>query len=172
MMRIDPSSKIKTLDELRIIAEKLRASGKKIVFANGCFDLFHVGHVRYLQSARRLGDLLILGINGDDSVAALKGKGRPLQPEADRIEILAALECVDYVLLFNEPTVDAILKALRPDIHAKGTDYTEENVPERNTVQAYGGRVAIAGDPKDHSTRDLIQLILTRQGRGRRSQNS
>jgi D-glycero-beta-D-manno-heptose 1-phosphate adenylyltransferase len=171
MMPIDAGSKIKSIDELKIIAEKLRASGKKIVFANGCFDLLHVGHVRYLESARKLGNVLILGINGDDSVAALKGNGRPLQPEADRVEILASLECVDYVLLFNEPTVDDILKELQPDIHAKGTDYTEENVPERNTVQGYGGRVAIAGDPKDHSTRDLIQLILTRQGRGKRSQN-
>jgi D-glycero-beta-D-manno-heptose 1-phosphate adenylyltransferase len=169
MMPIDVSSKIKGIVELGIIAGKLRASGKKIVFANGCFDLLHVGHIRYLQSARRLGDVLILGINGDDSVAALKGKGRPLQPEADRIEILASLACVDYVLLFNEPTVDDILKALRPDIHAKGTDYTEGNVPERNTVQAYGGRVAIAGDPKDHSTRDLIQVILAKQGRENRS---
>jgi D-glycero-beta-D-manno-heptose 1-phosphate adenylyltransferase len=165
MIPID--TKIKGIDELGIIAEKLHASGKKIVFANGCFDLLHVGHVRYLQSARRLGDVLILGINGDDSVAALKGKGRPLQPEADRIEILASLECVDYVLLFNEPTVDDILRTLRPDIHAKGTDYTEENVPERNTVQSYGGRVAIAGDPKDHSTRDVIQAILAKQGRNK-----
>jgi D-glycero-beta-D-manno-heptose 1-phosphate adenylyltransferase len=172
MMPIDASSKIKSIDELRIIAEKLRAAGKKIVFANGCFDLLHVGHVRYLQSARRLGDLLILGINGDDSVAALKGNGRPLQSESDRIEILASLDCVDYVLLFNEPTVDDILKTLRPDIHAKGTDYTEENVPERNTVQAYGGRVAIAGDPKDHSTRDLIQAILAKQGRDKWKQEA
>jgi D-glycero-beta-D-manno-heptose 1-phosphate adenylyltransferase len=159
-MPIDISSKIKNIEELKSITEALRASGKKIVFANGCFDLIHVGHIRYLQSARKLGDVLILGINGDDSVAALKGKERPLQPETDRIEILASLECVDYVLLFNEPTVDGILKVLQPHIHAKGTDYTEASVPERNTVLGYGGTVAIAGDPKDHSTRDLIQVIL------------
>jgi D-glycero-beta-D-manno-heptose 1-phosphate adenylyltransferase len=162
MKPIDARSKIKSLEELKIMAEDLRTSGRKIVFANGCFDLIHVGHIRYLQSARKLGDVLILGINGDDSIAALKGKGRPLQPEADRVEILASLECVDYVLLFNESTVDDILNTLRPDIHAKGTDYTEGNVPERHTVHAYGGRVAIVGDPKDHSTRDLIQVILAK----------
>jgi D-glycero-beta-D-manno-heptose 1-phosphate adenylyltransferase len=141
---------------------RLRASGKKVVFANGCFDLLHAGHVRYLQNARALGDVLILGINSDASVAALKGKGRPLQTQADRAEILASLDCVDYVLLFDAPTVDGILKDLRPDIHAKGTDYTEESVPERETVRAYGGQVAITGDPKDHSTRDLIKTILTK----------
>jgi len=164
MKPIESKSKIKTLDELKTIVRELHASGRTIVFANGCFDLLHVGHVRYLQAARALGDVLILGINGDASVAALKGKGRPLQPEADRAELLASLECVDYVLLFDDPTVNDILKELQPDIHAKGTDYTEENVPERDTVLAYGGRVAIVGDPKDHSTRDLIQLILAKQG--------
>jgi rfaE bifunctional protein nucleotidyltransferase chain/domain len=163
MTPIDPKSKIKSLNELKTIAQELRASGWKIVFANGCFDLLHVGHIRYLQAARELGDVMILGINGDASTASLKGKGRPLQPEADRIELLASLECVDYVLLFDEPTVDNILKELRPDIHAKGTDYTEESVPERETVRAYGGRVAIVGDPKDHATRDLIQRIIEKQ---------
>jgi D-glycero-beta-D-manno-heptose 1-phosphate adenylyltransferase len=161
-MGTDPQRKIKSLAELEAIVQEIRASGRKVVFANGCFDLLHVGHIRYLQNARAMGDVLILGVNSDACVATLKGKGRPLQPEAERIEILSSLECVDYVLLFNSPTVDGILKALRPDIHAKGTDYTEDSVPERETVLAYGGRVAIAGDPKNHSTRDLIQTILSK----------
>jgi rfaE bifunctional protein nucleotidyltransferase chain/domain len=161
-MRIDPKSKIKEMDELKGIVQQLRARGRKVVFANGCFDLIHVGHVRYLQNARALGDALILGVNGDASVTALKGAGRPLQTEADRVEMMASLDCVDYVFVFDALTVDGILKELRPDIHAKGTDYTEESVPERETVLAYGGRVAIVGDPKDHSTRDLIKAILSK----------
>jgi rfaE bifunctional protein nucleotidyltransferase chain/domain len=159
---IDPKQKIKGIDELREIVIQLHALGRKVVFANGCFDLIHVGHIRYLQKARELGDVLIVGVNQDSSVTILKGEGRPLQPEAERAEILASLDCVDYVVLFDAPTADGILKELRPDVHAKGTDYTEESVPERETVRAYGGRVAIAGDPKDHSTRDLIQIILSR----------
>lgn len=158
----DPRQKIKKLEELKILAADLRAKGKKVIFANGCFDLLHVGHIRYLQAARALGDALILGVNGDAGVSALKGKGRPLQPETERAEVLASLECVDYVLVFDAPTVDGILKELRPDVHAKGTDYTEESVPERETVLSYGGQVAIAGDPKDHSTRDLIEIILAK----------
>jgi D-glycero-beta-D-manno-heptose 1-phosphate adenylyltransferase len=161
-METDAQRKIKSLAELEAIVPEIRASGLKVVFANGCFDLLHVGHIRYLQDARALGDVLILGVNSDACVAALKGKGRPLQPEGERVEILASLECVDYVLLFDAPTVDGILKAIKPDIHAKGTDYTEESVPERETVLAYGGRVAIVGDPKNHSTRDLIQTILSK----------
>jgi D-glycero-beta-D-manno-heptose 1-phosphate adenylyltransferase len=158
----DPGLKIKALEELKALVLQIRSSGKTIVFANGCFDLIHAGHIRYLQNAKALGDVLILGVNSDACVKALKGNGRPLQSEEDRTEILASLDCVDYVLLFDTPTVDGILKELKPDIHAKGTDYTEENVPERETVLAYGGRVAIAGDPKDHSTRDLIQTILSK----------
>ena len=161
-MWTDPKLKIKSLQELKAIVPRIRASGMKIVFANGCFDLIHAGHIRYLQNARALGDVLILGVNNDACVTALKGFGRPIQPEADRAEILASLDCVDYVLLFDAPTADGILGELRPDIHAKGTDYTEESVPERDTVRAYGGRVAIVGDPKDHSTRDLIQTILSK----------
>ena len=161
-MCTDPLSKIKSIGETRKTVQALRAAGRKIVFANGCFDLLHVGHIRYLQKARAMGDVLILGINGDASVAALKGRGRPLQPEAERAEILAALDCVDYVVVFDALTVDGILRDLQPDIHAKGTDYTEESVPERNTVLSYGGQVAIAGDPKDHSTRDLIKTILSK----------
>jgi rfaE bifunctional protein nucleotidyltransferase chain/domain len=161
-MHPDPLKKIQSLAEIKKTIQAMRAAGKRIVFANGCFDLLHVGHIRYLQKARALGDVLILGINSDASVAALKGKGRPLQPEAERAEILAALDCVDYVLLFDALTVDGILREIQPDVHAKGTDYTEASIPERDTVMSYGGQVAIAGDPKDHSTRDLIQTILSK----------
>lgn len=158
----DPLGKIKSLKEIKDILKPLRTAGSKIVFANGCFDLLHVGHIRYLQNARAMGDILVLGVNSDASVAVLKGKGRPVQPEAERAEILAALACVDYVLLFDALTVDGILRELQPDIHAKGSDYTEESIPERDTVLSYGGRVAIAGDPKNHATRDLIQTILSK----------
>ena len=159
---MDPKLKIKRIEELKAIVTQIHAEGRKVVFANGCFDLLHAGHIRYLESAKELGDILILGINSDACVRALKGRGRPLQPEAERAEILASLDCVDYVLLFDTPTADGILEALRPDVHAKGTDYTEGTVPEGETVRAYGGRVAIAGDPKNHSTRDLIQTILSK----------
>ncbi|MGD0099877.1 MAG: adenylyltransferase/cytidyltransferase family protein [Acidobacteriota bacterium] len=158
----DPKRKIKSIQEMKGIVSKAHALKQKVVFANGCFDLLHAGHVRYLESARKLGDMLIVGVNGDVSVAALKGEGRPLQSEGDRAEILASMECVDYVLLFNAPTVDDILREMMPDVHAKGTDYAPENVPERETVLAYGGQVAITGDPKDHSTRDLIQEIISK----------
>ncbi len=158
----DPKDKIRSIEELRTIVAERRSHGQRIVFANGCFDLLHAGHIRYLEAARQLGDLLIVGLNSDACVQALKGAGRPLQNEADRAEIIASIGCVDYVLLFEEPTVDGILRELKPDVHAKGTDYTEESVPERNTVIGYGGRVAIVGDPKDHSSRDLIQTILSK----------
>lgn len=158
----DPESKIKKTEELKGIVRRLQAEGKTVVFANGCFDLLHVGHVRYLAGAKSLGDILIVGINGDAGVAALKGNGRPLQSARDRMEIVASLACTDYCLTFDSPTVDRILEDLRPDIHAKGTDYTAESVPERKTVLSYGGRVAIAGDPKDHSSRDLIKIIVNR----------
>ena len=159
---MDPTRKIKNLEELKDITRRLKIDGKTVVFANGCFDLLHVGHIRYLCDARSLGDALILGINSDKSVAALKGNGRPLQNARDRAEIVASLMCVDYVLLFDDPTVDSILKELRPDIHAKGTDYTEKSVPERDTVRSYGGKVVITGDPKNHASRDLISNIVTR----------
>jgi len=159
---MDPKQKIKHIEELKIIVSQIHDEGRKVVFANGCFDLLHAGHVRYLQSARDLGDVLILGINSDACVAALKGRGRPIQPEGERAEILASLDCVDYVLLFDTPTVDNILEELKPDVHAKGTDYSEESVPERETVRAYGGQIAITGDPKNHSTKDLIHTILSK----------
>ena len=133
-----------------------RRNGAKIVFANGCFDVLHAGHVRYLQAARELGDLLIVGINADRQVALLKGEGRPVMGERERAEIVASLEPVDFVTIFDEPTVENLLLALKPDIHAKGTDYTEETVPERDVVRSYGGRVAIAGDPKNHSTSEIL----------------
>lgn len=154
--RIEATSLILDRDALvaRLIAEK--GKGARIVLANGCFDVLHAGHVRYLQGARSLGDLLVVGINSDPEVAKLKGEGRPLLPERDRAELVASLAVVDLVTIFDEPTVTELLLAIRPDIHAKGTDYTEETVPERDVVRSYGGRVAIVGDPKDHSTSELI----------------
>ena len=154
-------------DEAAALAARLRAEGKRIVLANGCFDLLHVGHVRYLAAARRLGDVLFVGLNGDASVRRLKGPGRPLVPAAERAELLAALECVDHVILFDEETADDLVRRLRPHVHAKGTDYALTTVPERQTVRAAGGSVAIAGDPKTHATRDLIRLVLERFGKSR-----
>ena len=146
-------------DELirRIAAD--RASGRTVAFANGCFDLLHVGHVRYLQSAAAEADRLIVAINDDDSVRRLKGDGRPVLAAAHRAELVAALRGVDYVVIFPEPTVGPLLETLRPDVHCKGTDYTIDTVPERDVVKGYGGRVAIVGDPKDHSTHDLLARI-------------
>lgn len=136
-----------------------RDRGQKIVLANGCFDVLHVGHIRYLQGARALGDLLVVGVNSDQQVKILKGEGRPIMPEEHRAEIVASIEAVDYVTIFEEPTVEQLLLAIRPDIHAKGTDYTEETVPERAVVRSYGGRVAIVGDPKDHSTSEMLRRV-------------
>ena len=155
-------NKLLSLESLEPVVTALKASGKTVVFANGCFDLLHVGHIRYLQGARQLGDVLVVGLNSDESVRCLKGSQRPLMPENERAEILAALACVDFIVIFQERTVETLLRVLKPDIQCKGTDYTEETVPERDVVRAYGGRVAIAGDPKNHSTRDLIQDILGR----------
>lgn len=142
----------------RVNAE--RSSGARIVLANGCFDVLHVGHIRYLAGARALGDVLVVGINSDPQVAQLKGAGRPVMKACERAELVASLESVTYVTIFDEPTVEELLLALKPDVHAKGTDYTEDTVPERAVVRSYGGRVAIVGDPKDHST----SSILTRLG--------
>jgi len=148
-----------TIAEAAALAERLRGQGKRIVLANGCFDLLHVGHVRYLRAARRLGDVLFVGVNGDAAVERLKGRGRPLMPAHERVEILAALRDVDHVVVFDDDTADRLVDALRPHVHAKGTDYTEGSVPEGDTVRTVGGAVAIAGDAKDHSTRGLIALI-------------
>ena len=136
-----------------------RRAGRRVVFTNGCFDLLHVGHTRLVEAARREGDVLVVALNDDASVRRLKGTGRPVQPEAERAELVAALRGVDYVTVFHEDTVDAILRALRPDVHAKGTDYRAETIPERATAEAIGARIAILGDPKDHATRDLISRI-------------
>jgi len=141
----------------RINAE--RENGARVVLANGCFDVLHVGHVRYLAGARELGDVLVVGVNSDEQVALLKGPGRPILPEDERAELVAALESVSYVTVFDEPTVAELLLALKPDIHAKGTDYTEDSVPERDVVRSYGGRVAIVGDPKDHSTSAILARL-------------
>lgn len=136
-----------------------RDAGRSIAFANGCFDILHVGHVRYLESAAQEADVLIVAINDDASVKALKGEGRPILAAEHRAELVAALRSVDYVVIFPEPTVAPLLESLHPDVHCKGTDYTVDTVPERETVKAYGGRIAIVGDPKDHSTRDLLARI-------------
>ncbi len=151
-------------DELVAAVARERAAGRRIAFANGCFDILHVGHVRYLEGARREGDCLVVAVNDDGSVRALKGDGRPILAAADRAELVAALRAVDYVVLFPETTVARLLERLRPDVHCKGTDYTTDTVPERETVRAYGGRVAIVGDPKDHSTRDLFARLRRARG--------
>jgi rfaE bifunctional protein nucleotidyltransferase chain/domain len=153
------SSKLRRLEELVEIVQNEQVAGRIIVFANGCFDLLHAGHIRYLEAAGKEGDLLIVGINSDQSVKDLKGSGRPLMPESERAEIISALECVDHVVIFGDATVDRLLQRLKPDVHAKGTDYSYENVPERDTVLGYGGRIAIVGDPKNHSTKEYLEII-------------
>jgi rfaE bifunctional protein nucleotidyltransferase chain/domain len=152
--------KIVARDELRCRIEEWRQAGERITLANGNFDLLHVGHVRYLRGAKELGGKLVVAVNSDESVRALKGNGRPIIPEQERAEILAALADVDAVVIFPEPDVRAIIREIRPDIQAKGTDYTTESVPERDTVEEYGGRVEIVGDPKDHSTSEIIRTHL------------
>lgn len=151
--------KIVARQDLPRIADELRASSKKIVFANGCFDILHVGHIRYLEGARAEGDALIVGVNGDASVCGLKGPGRPILDEGARALLVSALRAVDYVVIFDEPNVEALLAELRPEVHAKGTDYTAETVPERAVADRLGIRIAIVGDSKDHSTRELLQTV-------------
>ncbi|HKN74333.1 MAG TPA: adenylyltransferase/cytidyltransferase family protein [Candidatus Acidoferrum sp.] len=158
MMR-HAESKIVTRECLQKKLAEHKKQSQRIVFANGCFDTLHVGHVRYLEGARGEGDVLVVGVNADTSVCALKGPGRPILDENARALLVAALRAVDYVILFSEPGVDSLLEDLRPDVHAKGTDYTAETVPERATAQRLGIRVAIVGDPKDHSTRDLLESV-------------
>ena len=153
------------LEEARGLASRWRGEGKRVVLANGCFDLLHVGHIRYLEGARALGDVLLVGVNSDESVARLKGAGRPIMTAAERAEIVGALASV---VIFDDDTADGLVATLSPDVHAKGTDYTAETVPERAAVLAAGGKVAIAGDPKTHATRDLIRTIVERFGRGGR----
>lgn len=144
------------LQEAIVAAKK---DGRRIVLANGCFDVLHVGHVRHLEAAKALGDLLVVAINSDKQARRLKGEGRPLMPQDQRAEIVASLEAVDFVTIFDEPTVTELLLALKPYVHAKGTDYTEDTVPERDVVRSYGGRVVIAGDPKDHSSSKMIEKV-------------
>jgi len=145
----------------RVMAE--RKAGACIVLANGCFDVLHVGHVRYLAGARALGDVLVVGVNSDEQVAKQKGPGRPILPAIERAEIIASLASASYVTIFPEPTVEELLLTLKPDVHAKGTDYTEDTVPERSVVRSYGGRVAIVGDPKDHSTSAILSRLEDKQ---------
>jgi len=150
--------RIVTREELVALVRRDRQEGRTVAFANGCFDLLHVGHVRYLQGAAAEGDRLVVAVN-DDGTAGAKGPGRPIMPARDRAELVAAIRGVHYVVIFPEPTVAPLLDVLQPDVHCKGTDYTADTVPERETVRAYGGRIAIVGDPKDHSTRDLLARI-------------
>ena len=145
--------------ELAAVVARWREAGESVTLANGCFDLLHVGHVRYLQGARALGGKLVVAINSDQSVRRLKGLGRPAMPEHERAEIIAALGCVDAVVIFDEPDVRPLIREIRPNVQVKGTDYTAESVPERDEVLACGGRVEIVGDPKDHSTTDLLGRI-------------
>ena len=163
-----------TLDALRERAVELRARGLRLSFANGHFDLLHVGHLRYLQGAKARGDVLVVGVNGDGSLERLKGPGRPIVPAVERAELVAALEPVDYVVIFEEDTPERVLRALEPEVHCKGTDYgSPERVPEYEVVKSYGGETALVGDPKDHATRDLIARVQAlpgaRSGSGRSS---
>ena len=160
--KVDAGSRI--IERNRLIARVAiaRRNGARVVLANGCFDVLHVGHVRYLEAAKALGDMLVVGINSDKQVRALKGAGRPFVPERERAEVIAALRVVDLVTIFTEATVTELLLAIRPDVHAKGTDYTAETVPERGVVRSYGGRVAIVGDPKDHSSSQMVMQLNRR----------
>ena len=150
---------IVSADELAARVAADRAAGRTIAFANGCFDILHVGHLRYLEGAKREADTLVVAINNDASERALKGAGRPILPEAARAELVSALRAVDYVVLFGEPTVERLLRLVKPDVHCKGTDYTVDTVPERAIARELGIRIAIVGDPKDHGTRDLLNKV-------------
>ena len=157
-----PRAKLITLAEARVLAQGMRAAGKRVVVANGAFDMLHVGHARYLAAARAAGDILFVAVNSDASVRASKGPLRPVVPESERAELLSHIDCVDWIVLFDEPTVAEVLRALQPHVHAKGTDYTVESVPERAVVAEWGGETIICGDPKEHATTDLVAEILNR----------
>jgi rfaE bifunctional protein nucleotidyltransferase chain/domain len=157
-------SKLVSRDSLRDRVTEWRSAGQQIVLANGCFDLLHVGHVRYLQGAKALGGKLVVAMNSDQSVRQIKGEGRPFMPAGERAEIVAALSAVDAVVIFDEADVRALIREIHPEIQAKGTDYTRENVPERDEVLAYGGRIEIVGDPKDHSTTTLLSQLRAGSG--------
>ncbi|HKZ81462.1 MAG TPA: adenylyltransferase/cytidyltransferase family protein [Pyrinomonadaceae bacterium] len=158
---VDLDARSRILDRESLVARvaEEKRKGATVVLANGCFDVLHAGHVRYLNGARQVGDFLVVAVNSDRQVALLKGPGRPIMPERERAEIVASLSAVDLVTIFDEPTVKELLLAVRPAIHAKGTDYSEETVPERDVVRSYGGRVAIVGDQKGHSTSELIEKL-------------
>jgi rfaE bifunctional protein nucleotidyltransferase chain/domain len=156
------SAKLIPRVEVSALGEQLRREGRRIAFANGCFDLLHVGHIRYLQGAKEQGDVLVVGVNGDRPVAALKGPGRPLLPAEARVELVAALECVDYVVIFDDLTAEGVLRDLRPHVQCKGTDYSVETVPERTVMEELGGAVRIVGDAKSHSTREILGEIVKR----------
>ncbi len=156
------NEKILPRAHLVALGERLRCEGRRIVLANGCFELLHVGHVRYLQAARAEGDVLVVAVNSDRAVSGLKGPGRPLLPAEARVELVAALECVDYAVIFDDLTAEGVLRDLRPHVHCKGTDYTAESVPERAVMAELGGTVRIVGDPKSHSTRDILAEIRKR----------
>jgi D-glycero-beta-D-manno-heptose 1-phosphate adenylyltransferase len=158
-----PEDKILSRDQLRCQVQQWRRASERIILTNGCFDFLHVGHIRYLRAAKQLGGRLVVGLNADESVRGLKGPGRPLMPASERAEILAALADVDAIVIFTEPDVRALIREIRPDIHAKGTDYTDDNVPERDTVIECGGRVVIVGDPKHHSASEFIARIGRRE---------
>jgi D-glycero-beta-D-manno-heptose 1-phosphate adenylyltransferase len=151
--------KVQPLGQVMEQRERWRAEGKTVALANGVFDLLHVGHVRYLEGAKELADCLVVAVNSDASTRAYKGPGRPHIPESERAELVAALACTDRIIVFDEPDVRGIIRALRPDVHVKGTDYTPESIPEADEVRAYGGRVAVAGDPKNHSTTELARKL-------------
>ncbi|MFL6375478.1 MAG: adenylyltransferase/cytidyltransferase family protein [Pyrinomonadaceae bacterium] len=154
-----PAAPILDHEDLKTAVKAAREAGRSIVLANGCFDLLHVGHVRYLEGAKALGDVLVVGINSDEQTHRLKGSGRPFVSENERAELIASLRMVDIVTIFDEPTVEELIRAIRPDVHAKGTDYTVETVPEKNIIREVGGRVAVVGDPKDHSSTELIAAV-------------
>ena len=158
--------KLRTLVQVEEERERWRAEGKTVALANGIFDLLHVGYVRYLQGARELADVLVVAVNSDASTRAYKGPGRPYIPEAERAELVAALDCTTRVLLFDEPNVRPIIRALKPDVHVKGTDYTPDTIPEADEVRAYGGRTAVAGDPKNHSTTEIARRTGREGGKG------
>lgn len=161
-MKTESTRKLISLDRAVQEVNSARRQGLRVVLANGCFDLIHVGHLRYLEGAAREGDRLVVAVNGDESVRALKGSGRPLMTAPERAEIVAGFECVDWVVIFEERTVTEVIRALVPDVHAKGTDYSEESVPEKDLVRSLGGRVAIVGDPKERSSSDYLRKVSDR----------
>jgi rfaE bifunctional protein nucleotidyltransferase chain/domain len=159
---VSSAGKVASLAEVARRVAAARQGGKRVALANGVFDLLHVGHVRYLEGAKALADVLVVAVNADSSARANKGPGRPVVPAAERAELVAAMACTDHVLIFDQPDVREVVSVLKPDVHVKGTDYTPETIPEREAVLAYGGRVAIAGDPKDHATSELLQRLAGR----------